>query len=117
MKTLEYRTIDKSTWMQGEWLHEPDKLQYLDEVTGLPCLIIRNCYSGHLCGYVGVLESHPWFGREYDEMDSIEVHGGLTFSDRCSPNETPEQGICYIVEPGESAVVWWLGFDCAHSCD
>lgn len=29
--------------------------------------------------YVRVPESHPYYGKKYDEI-SIEVHGGLTFS-------------------------------------
>ena len=28
MKTIEYRTIDKSAWPRGEWDAEPDKMQW-----------------------------------------------------------------------------------------
>ncbi len=38
----------------------------------------------------------------------------MTFSDRGSPAESPERGICHTVEPGEDDVVWWFGFDRAH---
>ena len=97
METIEYRTIDKTGWGQGPWQDEPDKKQWQDNDTGLACLIVRGPVGG-LCGYVGVSEGHPWFGRDYSEAlteggddwgsDSpegrTEVHGGLTFSGRCA---------------------------------
>lgn len=132
METLEWTTIDKSTWMPGgKWHREPDKAQWQDDETGLPCLIVRGP-SGALCGYVGVSEGHPFFGVEYDncehdalytkEEDGWErryplAHGGLTFSDFCHPKEDPSKGICHTVEEGENDRVWWLGFDCAHAGD
>lgn len=94
----EWHRIDKSAWGEGPWQDEPDKLQWVDDATGLDCLIVRNS-GGALCGYVGVPESHPWHGiSEYqctasptceeDYCDhgpesAIEVHGGLTFADGC----------------------------------
>ena len=57
METIEYRTMDKSVWGPGPWQNEPDKRQWQDEATGLPCLIVRNS-MGALCGYVGVSEGH-----------------------------------------------------------
>ena len=57
--TVEHKTwvtIDKSSWGDGPWLAEPDKEQFADEATGLPCLIRRSPTSGALCGYVGVPE-------------------------------------------------------------
>lgn len=103
MQTIEYRTVDKSTWGRGPWADEPDKIQYQDEATGLPCLIVRSPV-GALCGYVGVPEGHPWFGIAYNERTDrapetddhdwsaerpesvIDVHGGLTFSGFCNRN-------------------------------
>lgn len=64
MKTIEYRTKDKSAWRPGPWQQEPDKVQWKDEETTLPCLIVRN-HSGAWCGYVGVAEGHPLHGTEY----------------------------------------------------
>jgi hypothetical protein len=102
METLEYRLTDKSAWTPGPWSDEPDKMQFRDEATGLPCLIVRN-HGGALCGYVGVDPSHPWHGKSYSDAigecgaecsdenhyshrieSVINVHGGLTFSDGCS---------------------------------
>lgn len=117
MESKEYRTIDKSKWGDGEWQNEPDKMQYADKATGLPCLIVRN-HSGALCGYVGVSESHPYFGKGYSDIDGdIEAHGGLTFADRCHPSTDESRGICHTPGEGEPDHVWWFGFDCAHSGD
>lgn len=128
MKTIEYRdTVDKSAWKAGEWNNEPDKAQFPDEATGLPCLIVRNPHSGVLCGYVGVPEGHPLFGKAYDDVRVLsedvepafpDVHGGLTFSDRCQPHaEGEHRGICHVPDEGEPDHVWWFGFDCAHAWD
>ena len=52
---------------------------------------------GHRCGYVGVPEGHPLYGKHYDDVD-VDVHGGLTFSN-------DEDGL------------WLFGYDCAHFDD
>lgn len=48
------------------------------EESGFHCAIVRHGSLGHLCGYVGVDQGHPWFGKFYDDIDT-SVHGGLTF--------------------------------------
>lgn len=103
----------------GPWSDEPDKAQWVDEATNLDCLIVRN-RLGALCGYVGVPPEHPLHGKDYDqahEAAAIEVHGGLTFADRCQEGAEDGPGICHVPEPGRPAKVWWLGFDCAHAWD
>lgn len=115
METREYRTIDKSAWAPGPWGAEPDKKQWQDRATGYPCLIHRGP-SGALCGYVGVAEGHPSFKKDYDDV-SVNVHGGLTYSDMCQPGEDESHGICHVPAAGEPDHVWWLGFDCAHYGD
>jgi hypothetical protein len=113
METKEWRFMDKSSWPRGEWDNEPDKLQWPDAATGLPCLIVRGPV-GALCGYVGVSEDHPLYKKDYRTAD-VYVHGGLTFSALCRPGENAEgTGICHTPGPGEPEHVWWLGFDCAH---
>lgn len=55
MERIEYRgVVDKSGWARGVWDSEPDKIQWQDAETGLPCLIVRGPV-GALCGYVGVV--------------------------------------------------------------
>lgn len=87
MKTVEYRTVDKSGWATGPWRDEPDKKQWLDGATGLPCLIVRSPI-GSLCGYVGLPAGHDLHGKDYDSVD-VDVHGGLTFAGRC--HHAPDQ--------------------------
>ena len=121
----EYRTIDKSSWGEGPWNAEPDKIQGIDEETGYPVLAVRVPWNGALCGYVGVTEEHPTFGLSYDEVDKFgpeednwrgfRVHGGLTFAGPCQEN-AEETGICHMPNPGQPDHVHWFGFDMAH-CD
>lgn len=118
METIEYRgVVDKSDWGDGPWQSEPDKKQWRDAATGLPCLIVRNAHAtGALCGYVGVSANHPTYGKNYGDVD-VDCHGGLTFSDSCHHSADPSRGICHIPGEGEPDDIWWLGFDCAHGGD
>ncbi len=110
----EYRTKDKTTWPKGPWDDEPDKVVWVDETTGLDCMIVRN-HQGSLCGYVGVGKDHEYYNVDYDTID-VDVHGGLTFSDSCQTG-SPEVVVRHIPQPGRSDDIWWLGFDCAHYGD
>jgi hypothetical protein len=125
--TEEYRSIDKSDWDEGPWRDEPDKVVWVDEKTGLDCMIRRGG-GGALCGYVGVGPDHLWFGKSYCDclidcgnefcyehtMDgTLEVHGGVTFAGMCSDEGHPEEDICHI----SPAPVYWIGFDCGHYQD
>lgn len=103
-------TIDKSSWPDGPWKTEPDRVEWLSH--GLPCLISRGP-SGALCGYVAVPPGHSMHGKDYNETDLDWCpHGGLTYADKC--NEGP---VCHVAREGEPDAVWWLGFDCAHHGD
>lgn len=120
MQTLTYTHYDRKAlgWPSGPWDNEPDKVQWQDAATDLPCLAVRN-HMGAWCGYVGVDKRHPLFGIEYDQDEratALDVHGGLTFSDVCQPG--PEsRSICHLPAEGEPDHVWWLGFDCGHGFD
>jgi hypothetical protein len=116
MKTWTF--IDKSSWGEGKWNTEPDKAQWTDSETSLICLIVRQPNHGALCGYVGVNQSHPYFELDYltDEIESLQIHGGITFTDFCQ-EDNKEFGICHIPQPGQSDKVWWIGFDCCHAGD
>ncbi len=98
------------------WDTEPDKAHWIDPATGLDCLIVRGP-AGALCGYVGLPPGHPFHGTHYRDLDDVEVHGGLTFSDACDPDGSEAEGICHTPQPGRPDDVWWLGFDCAHYSD
>lgn len=71
MKTREWSGyLDKSEWGEGQWTDEPDKRQWEDAATGLPCIIVRGP-SGSWCSYVGVSPGHPAYGLHYDGI-SVE---------------------------------------------
>lgn len=129
---IEYRTRDedKARWGNGPWVDEPDKVQWVDEVTGLDCLIVRNRFGG-LCGYVGVPPEHPWHGVDYSGCleggcgwdycehgpdGKVNVHGGLTYAASCQSGHE-SVAICHIPEDGRPDNVWWFGFDCVHAFD
>ena len=114
MKTMQWNNVDRAGWPAGLWDGEPDQVQWCDEATGLPCLAKRHPRSGHWCGYVGVSDGHPAFGKDYNDVD-VSVHGGLTFADHCRGE--PGKGICHLPEAGEPDHIWWLGFDCHHYRD
>lgn len=116
---IEYRTIDKTGWDDGPWQHEPDKIQYTDEVTGLPCLVKRHPRLGFLCGYVGVTEGHPLYRCGYGDgrVEALEVHHGVNYAAPCQDEDEVATSICHIPDPGEPDHVWWFGFDCGRNGD
>lgn len=114
MQYKESKFIDKSNWKNGEWDYEPDKIQFVDQATGYPCLVLRGPVSS-LCGYVGVYPSHPFFNKDCSELD-INVHGGLTYSDK-SGLKSMKDGIWVELEEGDEKNIWWFGFDCGHIGD
>jgi hypothetical protein len=116
METKSWRTMDKSDWGDGPWQDEPDKMQWQDEASGLPCLAKRATQSGSWCGYVGVSEGHPWFEMNPFKIGA-DVHGGLNFATFCQDTTDESQGICHIPSPGEPDHVYWIGFDCGHAWD
>lgn len=117
METKSWTTVDKSAWGNGPWQDEPDKMQWTDEATGLACLVKRNRF-GALCGYVGIPQEHPWYRKDYSDIDlPYGVHGGITYTSHCQEGDDEAETICHIPAPGEPDNVWWVGFDCAHAGD
>lgn len=104
----EHPPVDKSTWGDGPWQTEPDRIEW--EHAGRPCLMVRNDRQGFWCGYAAVDPGHPFHGKHYDVPDA-EVHGGLTYADACGGH------VCHIPKPGQPDDVWWFGFDCGHYMD
>ena len=52
--------IDRSDWLPGPWDDEPDRVEWRDEATGLPCLLRRGSpFIGVWCGYVALPPDHP----------------------------------------------------------
>ena len=84
------------------WEHEPDSEEWVHELTGYKCTVWRHPTLGHLNGYVHIPRGHKAFGFNYDWLNDrdIEVHGGLTYSDKDKETDA-----------------WVVGFDCSHGGD
>jgi hypothetical protein len=122
--------------MDALWKTEPNEASF--ESHGLKCAIKRVSHSGHLCGYVGVPDSHPWFGKSYrDDVPAtraqlerpidIDKIGAINLlcADEPTTDATPivllidaHGGLTYSENGGgELSGLWVFGFDCAHSGD
>lgn len=55
------------------------------------------------CGYVLIPMWHKLYEEDYNHIDGIQCHGGLTYSGH------------YLL--GKEYRGWWIGFDCAHAGD
>lgn len=117
MDTINRTFMDRTGWGPGSWDGEPDKVQWRDEATGLPCMVRRSPAFGAWCGYVAIPAAHPWRADGapgYDDLD-VDVHGGLTFAGFCDGDE--ETGICHVPGPDDEDPAYWIGFDCGHGFD
>ena len=59
--------------------------------------------SWHWCGYIGIPLDHPLAGFNYEDLDFISAHGGLTFASSGS-DKWPEG-------------YYWYGWDYGHAGD
>lgn len=96
-------------WGYGEWVEESDEVDFDHE--GIKCKVFRvvapdgpiredgtqHIFGGHLCGYISIPTDHPYFSKDYNDIE-IDVHGGLTYGENINDE-------------------YWIGFDCAHSFD
>lgn len=99
-------SVPREGWDSGPWDLEPDRLEWREG--NIPALIVRGPL-GALCGYVGISPGHPWYLKDYRDLD-VDVHGGLTYGKLCQEGEP----ICHVPQEGEPAEVYWIGFDCGH---
>lgn len=71
--------------------------------------------GGNFNGYVVVLPEHPFYGKDYDEIDDLldkkdfYVHGGLTFAN-------DDKDFCPELSK-HFPDYWILGFDTRHADD
>lgn len=100
--------LDKSSWDEGAWTNEPDKISWIDSATNLPCLILRNDF-GAWCGYVGVSSGHPCFEVPHSKVRLV-ANRELTYS-----SFAWSDGIHGVSHPTEEEGngCWWLGFSCS----
>ncbi|MCH7553826.1 MAG: hypothetical protein IIC82_07510 [Chloroflexi bacterium] len=124
---------------------EADKGEIAYFILGdFPCSIWKTD-AGHLCGYLGVPPSHPWYRQDQTVMGAlgdIDVHGGITlachekssrrpsdeYRDAMSkaPRGGPYPKLEWVDVPNKDDAswphdtgqdVWWIGFDCDHLGD
>lgn len=123
------------------WETEPNEVE--GEAYGLPYCMRRNSF-GAWCGYVGVPDTHPLYGKSgheklkvsdsilHREIDDLRISPIALF---CADAEEAENNIiplelCFDVHGGitwtedhaggpshEGEGRWWFGFDCSHSKD
>lgn len=101
-------------WGPGPWQDEPDLVRWTT-AAGPRGLIWRAPVTGSLCGYAEVTREHPFFSKQWRQLETpIEAHGGLTFAGTFDPEslrtEVGQLG-------GDWLDSWWLGFDCGHCFD
>ena len=129
---------------RGPWSDEADKIAWVDEETGLGCIILRQ-ENGTLSGYVGIGTDHPLFGFQSDAVPvdiSSKVHGTMTYGKECEVNRfaqeeygeprTERYTVCHVrmtkivrnyrtvqttKDEFEHEDLWWLGFDTDHPGD
>ena len=110
MLHVEHKWIDKAAWGPGPWVDEPDWVQWLDDDTGMPCVMTRNMF-GVWVGYVGLPESHRWFGQPRDEI-KLSVHGGTTFA---GEGDIDDEFTPVLMALCPYKRVWWVGIDFGHA--
>ena len=86
-----------------EIANDPVSTVYYDwQESGFRCLVLRG--PAHVCAYIGVKESHPFYGKDYSDLN-IDCHGGLTFASNGEDDSSWPSGW------------WWLGWDYGHYND
>jgi hypothetical protein len=89
-------------------INRPNDVLAKGEHLGYQWMVVHNGI-GYRCGYVRVPLGHPWHGKDdwdWDEVERVDVHGGITFAEADVPCDAPGPD-----------TDWWLGFDCAHGFD
>jgi len=93
--------------VEMEWENELPHFEWFDK--DMHCIIHRNPRMKNLNGYVGVKPNHPLHRvshiDDYSKTDSLQCHGGITYSEEGPHIEGMLKGY------------WYFGFDTAHSFD
>lgn len=115
----------------GPWRGEYEKISWVDQATGLNCIILRQ-RDGTLSGYVGVEIAHPLFGYAHEAVPDalgLHIHGGLTYASRCEAKVPEPISVCHtpsrpakkpqlnLAHRSIDEDVWWFGFDTNHETD
>ena len=115
---------------EGPWDNEADKIAWIDERTGIPCIILRQT-NGTLSGYAAVEPGHPLYGYNHDAIPSelrVVSHGGLNYAEACNQTMPEAVSVCHVEPPkrphsdmpdrfAHDGDLWWFGFDTNHAYD
>ena len=139
-----YNNPERRPSGDGAWNTEADKVSWVDDETGLGCIMLRQT-NGTISGYVGVGPDHPLFGFESDAVPvdmAADVHGGITYGKACEANRFDRVAwgdprkerytVCHTTfvrtvqdyrtvrtteNEFEHEDLWWFGFDTSHPGD
>lgn len=133
--------MEKKYEVSGVWDNEPDEES--GEYKGMKTFIKRRP-GGYLCGYVGIPEGHPWFGKDYNDQVKVpkaimerpidvDKIGAINLLCAVGKSDAMKEGFLDIVlaidvhggltyaeknaPMEEPDGFWWFGFDCAHAGD
>lgn len=88
---------DGETWKGGDYL-----LQIRPFCDIVYSVLLPVAMFGWGNGYVGIPEGHPWYGKHYLDLEDVDVHGGITYSE---------------IGTYEGRNYWVIGFDTGHYSD
>jgi len=71
---------------------------------GLRFIVMRG--PAAWCAYIGIPEDHPLAGFSYDDLPSVDAHGGLTYAGKSTETDK-----------WRTAGYYWYGWDYAHLGD
>jgi hypothetical protein len=110
----EWKREDTDTLAPSPWRDEPDKVQWIDEETDLDCLIVRN-RMGALCGYVGISEGHPFYGKDYSDCTlQIAKPRGKTEGDSSFLGNPRDESDRFVVRKRKQLICDGQGY-CNHT--
>lgn len=79
---------------------------------------IPNISCGEANGYVAVPQGHPLYGKGIDDIDGIDVHGGISCSGYINKDMMQEQDTEFLSDETKIPSDWWVfGFDTMHFGD
>lgn len=106
-----YKLLDESkNGVIGKFL--ADNSDYYNQLKSVSSGLFPD--SGNFNGYIAVTPEHPFYGKDYDEVNAMlhkkdfYVHGGLTLAS--------DSSFCPHL-PTEHHQFWILGFDTRHASD
>ena len=72
----------------------------------IECVTILNIPMGIRCGYIGVGDNNPLYGKNEEELP-LSAHGGITYTSHFPPFESIQKG----------RNLYWIWFDTGHFGD